>query len=410
MTPPKRKRVASSEPNTVSPSRLYPSLDTPEGVDDKDVNSSPIGETDIERPTKSRRKSDAVKHVPSVMAVDTKMDRDGSTPDDDSSSLGSGAELALHMVDASRVGESGLPANLQPPPTDRPVRIYCDGIWDLFHFGHAKALEQAKKVFPNVELLVGVCNDQVTHSKKGKTVMRDTERYESLRHCKWVDEVVPDAPWVIDQEFLDKHRIDYVAHDDIPYKSGDHDDVYAFVKKAGRFIPTRRTEGVSTSDLITRIVRDYDAYVRRNLERGVSPKELNISFFKEKEIRMKSRIGTIKQSLQSRLQQGESSIRRNWEDTKNDLPHKWKNTLEYWEDMSSELVRGFIGLFGQEGLPRLLFGRRNRSRGGTPTSSPSESPKRRWLFGSPASSTEDEDENEEVDEDEEGNSNGSVTA
>jgi hypothetical protein len=33
---------------------------------------------------------------------------------------------------------------------------------------------------------------------------------------RWVDEVIPDAPWVISQEFLDKHQIDYVAHDALP--------------------------------------------------------------------------------------------------------------------------------------------------------------------------------------------------
>jgi hypothetical protein len=33
---------------------------------------------------------------------------------------------------------------------------------------------------------------------------------------RWVDEVIPDAPWVINQEFIDKHDIDYVAHDALP--------------------------------------------------------------------------------------------------------------------------------------------------------------------------------------------------
>lgn len=110
--------------------------------------------------------------------------------------------------------------------------------------------------------------------------MADVERYEALRHIKWVDEVIEDAPWTITQEFIDKHQIDYVAHDAEPYGSSESGDVYSFVKAQGKFLPTQRTDGISTSDLITRIVRDYDSYLRRNLERGVSAKDLNISFLK----------------------------------------------------------------------------------------------------------------------------------
>ncbi|ORX96931.1 hypothetical protein K493DRAFT_300665 [Basidiobolus meristosporus CBS 931.73] len=258
---------------------------------------------------------------------------------------------------------------VNPPPRDRPVRIYCDGIYDLFHFGHAKALEQAKKAFPSVYLLVGVCNDELTHARKGKTVLTDQERFESLRHCKWVDEVIEDAPWYVTQEFLDKHKIDYVAHDDIPYVSAESDDVYAFVKAQGRFLPTQRTDGVSTSDLITRIVRDYDSYLRRNLERGISAKDLGIGFFKEQEINMKKQVTGIR-----------DTIRQNWHGTRDEIKYEieeFKNevrqTLQFWEGRSQDLVRGFTSLFGTESVVHKIL--RIRSQTGSPITSDDEGSK-----------------------------------
>ncbi|KAF5352959.1 hypothetical protein D9758_007881 [Tetrapyrgos nigripes] len=154
-------------------------------------------------------------------------------------------------------GESWRKYKINEPPKDRPVRVYADGVYDLFHFGHALQLRQAKLSFPQVYLLVGVCSDELVKQHKARTIMTHVERLEGARHCRWVDQVVPEAPWVIDQAFLDKYQIDYVAHDEDPYAAVGHEDVYTFVKQQGKFIPTRRTPGVSTSELLERIVSGY---------------------------------------------------------------------------------------------------------------------------------------------------------
>jgi len=57
-------------------------------------------------------------------------------------------------------------------------------------------------------------------------------------------------------DFLEEHRIDYVCHDEEPYKTLESDDCYAFVKKLGKFKATKRTEGVSTTDVVGKILKN----------------------------------------------------------------------------------------------------------------------------------------------------------
>lgn len=230
---------------------------------------------------------------------------------------------------------------LREPPTDRPIRVYADGVFDLFHIGHMNQLRQAKESFHNVNLIVGVCSDKETHKRKGKTVLVDTERYDSVRHCKWVDEVVEDAPWVIDEDFLKQHKIDYVAHDALPYVSTESGDVYQHIKEQGRFLETQRTEGVSTTDLIVRIVRDYDDYLLRNLSRGIKRKDLNVSFIKEQELHAKKGLADLRRLLMDNLHRTGDEILAD---------------LRGWEERSHEFARGFTTLFT-----------------GTPTNSPPHS-------------------------------------
>ena len=43
----------------------------------------------------------------------------------------------------------------------------------MYHIGHAKVLEQAKKLLPYVHLIAGVMTDKDTIEKKGKVVMSE---------------------------------------------------------------------------------------------------------------------------------------------------------------------------------------------------------------------------------------------
>ncbi|KAF2770140.1 Nucleotidylyl transferase [Teratosphaeria nubilosa] len=208
-----------------------------------------------------------------------------------------------------------------PPPKGRPVRVYADGVFDMFHLGHMRVLQQAKMAFPDTYLIVGVTGDTETHKRKGLTVMSGKERAESLRHCRWVDEVIEDCPWIITVKFLEKHKIDYVAHDDLPYGASEGDDIYKPIKEKGMFLVTQRTEGVSTTGIITKIIRDYEQYISRQLKRGSSRQELNISWLKKNELDIKRHVAELR-----------DNIRQNWTTTGQEVS---KEIQKFWQSASS---------------------------------------------------------------------------
>ncbi|CAJ0963629.1 unnamed protein product, partial [Mesorhabditis belari] len=103
-------------------------------------------------------------------------------------------------------------------PVGRPIRILCEGVFDLFHIGHVEVLRQAKCALPDIVLVSGVNTDEEVLEVKGHLpVMTFKERLMALKTCRYVDEVIEDLPYFYTVDWLNKHQIDLVAHDDLPY-------------------------------------------------------------------------------------------------------------------------------------------------------------------------------------------------
>lgn len=149
------------------------------------------------------------------------------------------------------------------------VRVWCDGCYDMVHFGHANSLRQAKAL--GDKLIVGIHTDEEITKHKGPPVFTQEERYKMVRGIKWVDEVVEGAPYVTTLETLDKHDCDFCCHGDDITMTADGVDTYHLVKTAGRYKEVQRTAGVSTTDLVGRML----LLTRQHFKQG--PFEYNVA-------------------------------------------------------------------------------------------------------------------------------------
>lgn len=137
-------------------------------------------------------------------------------------------------------------------PQDKNIRVWCDGCYDMVHFGHANQMRQAKLM--GSHLSVGVHSDEEITKHKGPPVFTENERYKMVRGIKWVDEVVKNAPYITTLETLDEYNCDFCVHGDDITCTADGQDTYHIVKSAGRYKECKRTEGVSTTNLVGRML------------------------------------------------------------------------------------------------------------------------------------------------------------
>ena len=139
-----------------------------------------------------------------------------------------------------------------PSKKKKQVRVWADGCYDMAHFGHANSLRQAKAM--GDYLVVGVHSDAEIMKHKGRPVMNEKDRYKMVRAIKWVDEIVEDAPYVTSLETMDKYNCDFCVHGDDITTDVNGVDSYRFVKQAGRYKECKRTEGISTTNLVGRML------------------------------------------------------------------------------------------------------------------------------------------------------------
>lgn len=92
------------------------------------------------------------------------------------------------------------------------IRVYADMVGDLFHYGHVRFLERARKL--GDVPVVGVHSDETVAAYERRPVMTMAERVQVIAACRFVDEVLPDAPLVVTREWIDEHRLDLVVHGD----------------------------------------------------------------------------------------------------------------------------------------------------------------------------------------------------
>lgn len=127
--------------------------------------------------------------------------------------------------------------------------VYGDMVGDMFHAGHVNLLRRMSKLGDKV--IIGVISDSTCESYKRTPICTLDERVAVISSCKYVNEVIVNAPLIVTEEFMNSHNIDLVVH---AHNANDHaqDEFFSVPVKLGKFKRLDYTKGISTTEIIKR--------------------------------------------------------------------------------------------------------------------------------------------------------------
>jgi ethanolamine-phosphate cytidylyltransferase len=103
--------------------------------------------------------------------------------------------------------------------------------------------------------------------------MADDSSVMAVEACRWATKAIPKAPYVTSLPWITHYGCQYVVHGDDITSDSDGKDCYRYVKAAGRFKVVKRTPGISTTDLVGRMLLCTKSHFIPSLEKRLSGDE-----------------------------------------------------------------------------------------------------------------------------------------
>lgn len=156
----------------------------------------------------------------------------------------------------------------------------------MFHAGHIHLLEQAKSL--GYFVIVGIHSDAVVNNNRGMNlpIMNLNERVLSVLGCKFVDDVLIDAPYIINKDMITSLKINAVmkgtveptteeCYNNTDLAASNQADPYAVPREMGILHTLDSSEfgGLTVLDIVSRVSKQKNRYIEKFEKKNKAEKE-----------------------------------------------------------------------------------------------------------------------------------------